>query len=171
LVAVLGVIRVEVKICEQQRLAAWLRATTLRLDRDKDSVNLGDRLCVVELQNPALLVRVIFVEEAQTDGVLPIGAAAAPGLESASLLDAGLLVEVVSVENERFVFGIEDPPEGLLCIARLRDIVDFGNVQVAGANQIPDVAVAIEQLPLPADRLVFVFYLCFQIVDLRFECE
>ena len=79
--------------------------------------------------------------------MLPVGAAAAPGLKSGRLLDAWLLIEIVSIEYERFVLGVEHAPKGLLGIATLADIVDFGNIEVSGADQIPDVAVAVEQFP------------------------
>jgi len=37
-----------------------------------------------------------------------------------------LLIEIVSVEDERFVLAIEDAAKGLLCTARLGNIIDLG---------------------------------------------
>jgi hypothetical protein len=140
-------------------------------DRGEDRVDLGNGLCVVRLQHPAFLVRVILIKEAQAYGVLPVGAAAAPGLKDPGLLDAGLLIQIVSIEDERFVLGVEHAPEGLLRIPALADVVDFGYVEVAGANQIPDVAVPVEQFPAFCDLLVLVLDRFIEIVDLTFQRE
>ena len=61
LAAVLGVIRVEAKIREEERLPAWLRATALGLDRDEDRDDLRNGLSVVRLQDPTFLARVILI--------------------------------------------------------------------------------------------------------------
>jgi len=81
LAAVLGVIRVEAKIREEERLPAWLRAAAFGLDRDEDRVDLGNGLGFVELQHPAFLVRVILIGETQADGVQPVGATTTPLIE------------------------------------------------------------------------------------------
>jgi len=57
------VIGIEAKVGEQKWFPAWLRAAALRLDRDKDGIDLGNVFCVVELQGPTLLVGVILIEE------------------------------------------------------------------------------------------------------------
>jgi len=75
------VIRIEAQVGKQQRFPAWLRAAAVGLDRDEDCVDLRNGLGVVRLQHPAFLVRVIFIKETQADGVLPVGAAAAPGFK------------------------------------------------------------------------------------------
>lgn len=141
LAAVLGVIRVEAKIRKEERFPAWLSAAAFGLDSDEDRVDLGNGLGVVEFWDPAFLVRVILIEESQADGVLPVGSTAAPGLKDAGFLDAGLLVQIVAVKDERFVFGVEHAPEGLLGVTALADIVDFGDIELADASQVPDVAV------------------------------
>ena len=168
---VLGVIRIQAQVREQERLPAWLRAAALGLDRDEDCVDLGNGLGVVRLQHPAFLVRVILIEETQADGVLPVGAAAAPGLKDTGLFDTWLLIEIVPIEDERFILGVEDAPKRRLCLARFGDIVDFGNIEVAGADQVPDVAVTIKQLTLLGDLLVFLLNRLIQFVDLSFEFE
>jgi len=129
------------------------------------------QISLARLEHPAFLVRVILIEESQADGVLPVGAAAAPGLKYAGFFDAGLLIEIVPIEDERFVLGVEHAPKGLLGVARLTDVIDFGDVEVAGANQIPDIAVAIEQFPALCDLFVFFLDRFIEIIDLPFKCE
>ena len=50
------------KVGEKQRFATRLRAASLGLDRHEDRVDLRNGLGVVELQDPAFLVRVIFIK-------------------------------------------------------------------------------------------------------------
>jgi hypothetical protein len=109
--------------------------------------DLGNGLGIVRLQDPAFPDRVIHMEETQADGVLPVSPATSPGLKDAGLLDAGLLIEIVTIEDERFALGVEHAPEGLLGVAALPDVVKFGNIKAAGAYQIPDVAVPVKQFP------------------------
>jgi len=111
------------------------------------------------------------LEEAQANGVLPVSAAASPGLKDSGLLDAGLLIEVVSIEDERFVLGIEHAAEGLLGVARLAYVIDIGDVEIASANQIPDVAVAVEQFPTIGDLFVLVLNCFVEIIDLAIQGE
>jgi hypothetical protein len=165
------VIRTEAKIREEEWLPAWLRAAALGLDRNEHRVDLGNGVGVVRLQHPAFLARVVLIKKSEANGVLPVGAPAAPGLKDASLLDAGLLIEIVSIEDERFVLGVENSAEGLLCIPALADIVDFGDIEVAGANQIPDIAIAVKQFPAVGDLFVFFLDRFIEIVDLPFEYE
>ena len=91
---------VETEVGEEQRLGGWLRAPAVWLDRDKHSIDLRNRLCVIELQHPALLVGIILIEEAEADSVLPVGSVASPRLKCAGLPDTPLLVEIVAVEDE-----------------------------------------------------------------------
>ena len=103
--------------------------------------------------------------------MLPVTAAATPSLKGSRVLDAWLLIEVISIEDERFVLGIENATKRLLCVAALGHIVDFGDVEAAGANQIPDVAVAFKQLAPLGDLPVLFYNRRVQVIDLPFECE
>ena len=86
------------QICEQQGLATGLVALAAGLQSHEDGVNLVQHLGVVELQDPALLAQGILIEDPQVEGLLGVRSAPAPGLKG-SIFGAGLLVEVVSVEN------------------------------------------------------------------------
>ena len=111
------VIRIKFKVGKQQWLSGGFRAAALGLDRDEDRVDLGNGLGVVELRHPAFLVGVILIKETQADGVLPVGTAATPGLKGTGLLDAWLLIQVVSIEDKRLVLSVEHAPKGLPGVA------------------------------------------------------
>ena len=117
------------------------------LQSRKDGIDLVQHLGVVELQDPALLAQGILIEDPQVEGLLCVGAASAPGLEG-SVLGPGLLVEVVSIENQRLSLGIEDPAIGFLGCSIRTDIVDLRYIKVPGSHQIPDVAVVAEEFLL-----------------------
>ena len=121
-------IRVKSEVREEQSIPARFRAAALGLDRNEDCVDLRNRLRIVEFQYPSFLVGIVLIEEAQADVVLLVCSTTTPCLKGAVFPDALLLVEIVSVEDERFVFGVEYAPEGLLGVARFGDIVDLGNI-------------------------------------------
>jgi hypothetical protein len=64
----------------------------------EDGINPVQHLGVIELQDPALFAEGILIKDTQVQGMLGVRSAPPPGLED-SVLDAGLLVEVVSIEN------------------------------------------------------------------------
>src|SRR5580692_2759012 len=78
----LRVVWIEAEIRKQKRLSAWLGAAALRLDGHEYGINLGNRLCVVELQHPALLIGVVLIQEPQADVLVAVGSAASPCLKS-----------------------------------------------------------------------------------------
>src|SRR5258708_2582536 len=109
-------VRVEAEICEQQRLPTWLRTSTTGFHCDENRIDLRKGCSIVELQHPALLAGVILIQKTQTHVMLVVGSTTAPCLKGGGILYAGLLVEIISIEDERFVLRIKHSPEGLLCI-------------------------------------------------------
>ena len=53
------------KRSEEQRLTARMLASTVRLNRHKDGVNILERLRIVGLQNPSLFAGIILVEDSE----------------------------------------------------------------------------------------------------------
>jgi hypothetical protein len=82
-----------------------------------------------------------------------------------------LPIQIVPVEDERLVFGVEDAPEWFLRIPALADIVDLGNVEVTYPHQVPDVAVQVQQFPASGDLFVLFLDCLIDIVDLSFQRE
>ena len=93
-----GMVGLNAKVGEEQGLAAGMCATTIRLDGHKHGVNLRQRLGVIGLQDPTLLVRVVLIEDAEIHGMIPIRPSAPRGLECACAFDARLLIEIVCIE-------------------------------------------------------------------------
>src|SRR5260370_5798828 len=127
-------VRVEAEIREQQRFATWLRTSTAGLHCDENRVDVRKSYRVVELQHPALLARVILIKDAQANIVLMVGSTAAPCLKGTGILYSGLLIEIISIKDERFVLRIEHSSESLLCIACFGHIVDLGDIEVASTD-------------------------------------
>src|SRR4029077_2574580 len=98
-------------------------------------------LWVIEFHYPPLLCRVVFIEDAETGGLLFVQALAATSLKCAGAFQPGLLVKIISVENERLTFGVEDPAIWFLRLSIPRDVIDLGNIKVPGAHQFADVPV------------------------------
>src|SRR5437588_6773915 len=71
-----------------------------------------------------------------------------PGLERACVSRPGLPVEVVGIENQRFPLGIENPAIRSLSLTVLCDVVDFGNVKIAGTHQVTNIPVVGKQVLL-----------------------
>lgn len=123
----LRVIRFKPQIGEQQRLSSWLRASTLWLYCHKHRVEPGKRPRAVAFQYPAFLACVVLIEEPETDVVLA-RSAASPCLEYAGVFEAGLLVKIVAVEDQRFVLRVEDTSERLFRGSGLRYVVYLGYI-------------------------------------------
>jgi len=66
---------------EQQRLTAWMLASTVRLHRNEDGIDIFERLRIVGLQNPSLFARVVLVENPQIARRFLVGTLSAPSLE------------------------------------------------------------------------------------------
>src|ERR1700752_4027709 len=88
-----GMIGIHLEVGEQERFAAGLLTSTLRLQRDKDSVNLRERLGIVKLQHPSFLRNIVLVKHSEIDCLLLVGPAHAPRLDGAYVLPAGFFVD------------------------------------------------------------------------------
>ena len=126
-------IRLHLKIRHQERLAGGFHASPLRLSCDEDGIQACECLSIIEPQHPTL-VRFILVKESKAHVLFTVSGA--PGLESHRLAPARLLVQVITVEYQRFVSGIEDPSERLVRLPILRNVVDIGNVKISGSDQV-----------------------------------
>ena len=111
-----GMVGLNAEVGEEQGLAAGMWAAAIRLDGDKHGVDLGQGLGVIGFQDPALLVSVVLIEDAEIHGVVAIRSSAPPGLECACAFDARLLIEIVCIKDERFAAGIKPRPKGF-CVS------------------------------------------------------
>ena len=57
---------------------------------------------------------VVDIEDVEIQCLLPVRSGADPSLESAGIPDPWLLVEIISVKNQRLFFGVKDAAVGLL---------------------------------------------------------
>src|ERR1700683_5463371 len=162
----LRVVRINLQISKQQRLAARLAATARGLNGHKDGVDLLERLGVVKLHNPPFLGGAILKKDSKVHGFLHVRSAAAPGLEGSRVPDSGLLVQVIGVEEQRFALGVEDAPARLLCRAVASHVIDFGDVEVPRTHQVTNVSIVGQKVVLLVDRLLAVAKLTVQIHDL-----
>ena len=55
---------IDVQIGESQRLVAWFVTATVRLDGDKNGINLRQRFGIIKPQYPSLLGGVVDVKDA-----------------------------------------------------------------------------------------------------------
>jgi hypothetical protein len=62
-------------------LAGWFATAAFRLYSNEDAIDLGEGFGIIAFQNPAFFALVIFVEDAQVDGLLNVGTATAPYLK------------------------------------------------------------------------------------------
>ncbi len=109
----LGVIRVNLQISKQQRLAARFVASTVGLYGHKHGVDLFERLGIVELQNPSLFRCVVFKKNPKIQSLLHVRATPAPRLERSCIPYAGLLVQIVGVEDQGLSFRVRKTrPQG-----------------------------------------------------------
>jgi hypothetical protein len=111
-------------------------------------------LGVVKPEHPSL-VRVILIEQAETH-ILSV-VAAAPRLEGHGLFQTGLLIQIVTVKDQRFIFGIKKSAKRLVCLPSLRDVVDIRDVKVSRPNQVSNLPVVREELFVEREHSVLLF--------------
>src|SRR4051794_18140253 len=93
------------KIGVQEWLAARLLTLDIFLYRHKNGIELGKKLGVVGLDDPAAIALAIEIKKSKTDGMARLAVAVSPRLEDAGVVHAGLLVQVKGIEDQRFPFG------------------------------------------------------------------
>ncbi|ACO31577.1 hypothetical protein ACP_3217 [Acidobacterium capsulatum ATCC 51196] len=139
----LRMIWLNAKIGHQNLLACWFVAAALRLDGHEHLVEPRQRLRVVEVQYPALLLSILGE---QSQAHLRLVVAAAPGLERNQLIAPNMFVQVVAVEHKRGVLRVENSPERLGGFAVVFHIVDVRDVEIPRSNQIANLPVMGEEL-------------------------
>src|ERR1035438_3456173 len=96
------------EVGKQKWFSGGAFASAIGLNGDKYGINLGECFFVVGLHDPAFLRGVVFIEDAELRSLVPVGSSLPPRFERAGVLNAGALVQIVSVEDERLSFGVED---------------------------------------------------------------
>jgi uncharacterized membrane protein len=82
---VLRMVRTDAEVGKQQWFPAWVRASAVRFNGNKNGINIFERLWVVRFQNPALLAALVFIEDSEAPGLLPVRPFSPPGLERTHL--------------------------------------------------------------------------------------
>src|SRR5215469_15064822 len=76
-----GVIRLDAQIGKEQLFSAGTIASAVRLNRDKDSVDVGQDLWIFALEHPSLVLGIVGVKDAEIYGIRAVRAASSPGLK------------------------------------------------------------------------------------------
>src|ERR1700721_800611 len=149
----LGMIWIDFEVSEQEGLAPWQVAPAFRFHCYEHGVNLFKRLGIVKLEYPAFLRCIVLIKDTEVQGLLFVRAASPPRLERADVFDSNLLIQNVSVKNQRLPFRIENAAIWFLRRSITRDVVYLRDVQVSRSHQIPNVAVVGKKFFLLVNRL------------------
>jgi hypothetical protein len=115
-------IRLEAEIGKEQPLATGMVAASVRLNGHEDGVDVGEEFGIIALKHPMLFCRIIRVQDPEVYGMSGVLALPSPSLKGGGFADAGLLIEIVSIKDQRFTLRVEDTPEGPLGLAVLRHV-------------------------------------------------
>ena len=124
--------------------SAWVMASTAWFCGYEYSINRCKGFGIVEFQDPSLLACVVFVKHSQTQRLLLVYAAPSPRLEGTGVLQTRFLIQIVRVKDQRLSFGVEHAAVGLLRLSVSCDVMNFGNIQIARAHQLANVAIMVE---------------------------
>ena len=94
------------EVSEQKGRAAGMRTAGVRLDGGKHCVILCQRLGIIRLQDPTLLVRVVLIEDAEIHGMIPIRSSPPPGPGMNSRVRSRVADRDPRHKNQRFTAGI-----------------------------------------------------------------
>src|ERR1700720_1766133 len=164
-------IRINFEVSKQEGLTAWQVAPAVRFHCYEHGVNLFKRLGIVKLEYPAFLRCIVLIKDTEVQCLLFVRAASPPRLERADVLDSNLLIQIVSVKDQRLPFRIENAAIWFLRRSITRDVVYLRDVQVSRSHQIPNVAVVGKKFVLLVNRLFPIAKLARKVSDLRFEAR
>src|ERR1700676_150964 len=128
----------------QEGFAGRLLSPALWLDGNKDSVNLSEFFRIFQAKNPAAVRFAVHVQDAEIHRAFflaRLGISLSPDLESACTLDAGLVIEVKSVKDQRFALSVKDTAKGLAGAAATVHIKDIRNIKLSCSHQFANVTV------------------------------
>ena len=91
-----------------------------------------------------------------------------PRLERAGTFQFGLLIQIVGIENQRLAPGIENTAIRLLGFAGASHVIDFRDVQVAGAHEFADIPVVAQEFIALFEGSLLLLKLTGKVVDLGF---
>src|ERR1700756_973385 len=151
---------------EQESPVTRLVTAALRLNGYKYRIDLRQGFWIITFQDPAFSGGVVFVEDTQVDGSLAVGTTPPPSLERARSFDFGLLIEIVRIKDQRLAARIEDSAIRLLGFTRASHVVDFRDVKVAGADDVPDIAIMGEELIALLNGCLLLLKLLGEFIDL-----
>src|SRR5882762_1214286 len=95
-----GIVRASVEVRVEEWFSAGMKTSARPLHSYEDSVNLGQRLGVIELQDPPFLPCPVFIKDAKIQCLLPVRTMLAPRLKRTCLLRLCLPIKVVGVKDQ-----------------------------------------------------------------------
>ena len=140
----LGVIRFSTQQRIQERFASGLVASTMRFDRNKNSVDFTELFRIVQAQNPATVRFTIHVQNAEIHCAILLARfsiSLSPDLESARILYAWFVIEIERIEDQGLVLCIENTAERLASAAATVDVKHVGDIQFARAHEFTNITI------------------------------
>src|SRR5262245_38344085 len=90
--AKLRMVRAYAQISEEQLLAARMLASTIRLDRYENSVDILQRLRIIRFQHPAFLADIVLIKDSEASSLQFVRPSPAPCLKRTRVLKTRLRV-------------------------------------------------------------------------------
>src|SRR5215475_1145400 len=122
----------------QQLLTRRLSTAAPRFHGDKHLINLSQHIRVVELQDPAILRRVVKIENAETARCLRAALFLSPNLEIHSV-DVASVLQIVRVEGQLYALCIKDASRYRAHLPWTTDVLHIHDAQIARGHQIADI--------------------------------
>ena len=133
-------IGIRLKVGVQEFVAGWSGAPARGLDGHKDGINFRQNPGLLELEHPAVLPLVVYIEDAQALGWILGWPARAPNLEGGISLCSSPITQVKRIKDQRFSFGIKDTAKSPLVFALAVYVKHVDDMQIASAHQVMDIA-------------------------------
>ena len=140
----LGVIRFSTQQRIQEGFASGLVASTMRFDRNKNSVDFTELFRIVQAKNPATVRFTIHVQNAEIHCAILLARfsiSLSPDLESARILYAWFVIEIERIEDQGLVLCIENTAERLASAAATVDVKHVGDIQFARAHEFTNITI------------------------------
>src|SRR5262249_2875676 len=149
----LGMVGGHSEIGEKKGLAARLTASAARFNGDEYGVNLCEGFGIFRLQDPTLFSRVVFIENAETDGLLEVRAATTPSLKRLVSF-AVLLIKVICIKDQRLFFRVEQATVRFAGGTLFIGVIHLGDVEIPCAHYLANVTIMRQQFVLLIQSLL-----------------
>ena len=133
-------VEVRLEVGVKEFAASGFGASAGRFDGHKNRVNFRQNARVLELEHPAVLFLIVYIEDSQTLGWALGWPAGPPSLEGSIAPLGSPIAQVKGIKDQRLFLRVKDAAKSASLLAFAVHVEHVNNMKIARAHQVMDVA-------------------------------